>query len=85
MVQPLFHAENLSTDVSKIKNGVQRNIFFIFDVLSETAITFVGIWLFLQIKNTVYLRKTRLVCKRGYLRMRNYVEIFYVTNVYRTL
>ena len=48
-----------------------------FDLFWENVITFVGMWLFLKIKNIVDLEKTCFFS----LRMRNCAEIFHTSNV----
>lgn len=55
-----------------------------FNVLSENVILFHKMWLFLQKKNIVNVRKTcfyLFFSKRGCLTMRNWAEIFHAINI----
>ena len=66
----------ITADISKILKNVQRDLTFIFDVLSESRILFVSLLVFLAPENVVSFTQTRLYRKRSSGTMRNYVESF---------
>ena len=70
----------ITADISKILKNVQRDLTFIFDVLSESRIGFVSFFIFLTLEllsvsqELVFYRKQNKVQNRT---MRNYVETFH--------
>ena len=50
---------HITTDISKILKKAQRDLTFIFDVLSELRIGFVSFLIFLALENVVSFTKTR--------------------------
>ena len=67
----------ITVDISKVLENVQRHLSFIFDVLSESRIGFVSYLVFLALKNVVSFTKTRFYRKHNSVTMRNYVETFH--------
>ena len=74
----------ITTDISKILKNVQRDLTFIFDVLSESRIGFVSFLVFLALENVVSFSKTCFYRKRSNRTMPNYVETFH-TNIGHSL
>ena len=66
----------ITADVSKISKTFQRDLTFIFDVLSESLFGFVSYLVFQAVENVVSFTKKRFYRKRGSVIMRNYAETF---------
>ena len=66
----------ITSDIGKTLKNVQRDLTFIFDVLSESPIRFVSFLVFLAVENVVSFTKTCFYRKRGSVTMRKYVETF---------
>ena len=66
----------VTADVSKIPKTFQRNLTFIFDVLSESLFGFVSYSVFQAVENVVSFTKKRFYRERGSVTMRNYAEMF---------
>ena len=67
----------ITADISSIWENVQRDLTFIFYVLSESRIGFVSFLIFLALENVVSFTKTRFYWKWSSGTMRNYVETFH--------
>ena len=67
----------ITADISSIWENVQRDLTFIFYVLSESHIGFVSFLIFLALENVVSFTKTRFYWKWSSGTMRNYVEPFH--------
>ena len=67
----------ITADISSIWENVQRDLTFIFYVLSESRIGFVSFLIFLALENVVSFTKTRFYWKWSSGTMRNYVEPFH--------
>ena len=74
----------ITADISSIWENVQRDLTFIFYVLSESRIGFVSFLVFLALENIVSLTKTRFYWKWSGWIMSNYVEPFQ-TNIGHSL
>ena len=66
----------ITTDISKFLTNIQRDLTFIFDVLSESRNGFVSFLVFLRIESDVSFTKTPFYQKRSSVTMRNYVKKF---------
>ena len=66
----------ITADVSKISKTFQRDLTFIFDVLSESLFGFVSYSVFWTVENVVSFTKKRFYRKQGSVTMRNYAETF---------
>ena len=55
----------ITADISKVLKNVQRDLTFIFDVLSESRIGFVSFLVFLALENVVSFTKTRFYRKQS--------------------
>ena len=60
----------ITSDIDKTLKNVQRDLTFIFDVLSESPIRFVSFLVFLAVENVVSFTKTCFYQKRGSVTMR---------------
>ena len=69
----------INAGISKILKNVQRDRTFIFDVLSESRISFASFLIFLVLENVFSFTKTRFYQKLSNVIMwkRNYVETFH--------
>ena len=67
----------ITAAISKILKNVQRDLTFIFDILSESRIGFVSFLVFLALENAVSFTKTRFYRKRSSGTICNYVETFH--------
>ena len=72
----------ITADVSKVLKTFQRNLTFIFDVLSESLLGFVSYMFFQGVENVISFTKKRFYRKRGSVTMRNYAETFQATHGY---
>ena len=61
-----------TADMSKISKTFQRDLTFIFDLLSESLFGFVSYSVFSVVENVVGFTKKRLYRERGSATMRNY-------------
>ena len=66
----------ITADVSKISKTFQRDLTFIFDVLSESLFGFVSYSVFQAVENVVSFTKKCFYRERGSPTMRNYAETF---------
>ena len=64
-------------DINKVFKNVQRDLTFIFDVLSKSRIGFVSFLVFLALENFVSFTKTRFYRKQSSVTMRNHMETFH--------
>ena len=71
----------ITADVSKILKTLQRDLTFIFDIISESLFGFVSYLVFLAVENVSFTKK-RFHRERGSVTMRNYVETFWATHGY---
>ena len=83
----------ITADISKILENIQRGLIFIFDVLSESRIGFVSFLVFLALENVVSFtnivfienHKHRFYRKRISVTMRNYVMCIHFTPTLATV
>ena len=66
----------ITADVSKILKTFQRDLTFIFDVLSESLFGFVSYLVFQAVENVVSFTKRRFYREGGSAIMRSYAETF---------
>ena len=66
----------ITADVSKISKTFQRDLTFIFDVLSESLFGFVSYMVFWTVENVVRFTKKRFYREESSAPMRNYAETF---------
>ena len=67
----------ITADISKILKTVQRDLTFIFDVLSEVRIGFVSFLVFLALENVAIFPRTCFYQKQRSATVRSYVETFH--------
>ena len=67
----------ITAGISKILKNLQRDLTFIFDVISESCTDFVSFLVFLTLENVISFTRTCFYRKRSSVAMRNYVEKFY--------
>ena len=60
----------ITSDIDKTLKNVQRDLTFIFDVLSESPIRFASFLVFLAVENVFSFTKTCFYQKRGSVTMR---------------
>ena len=66
----------ITTDISNISKTFQRDLTFIFDVISESLFGFVSYLVFQTVENVVSFTKKRFYREQGSATMRNYAETF---------
>ena len=72
----------ITADVMKIWKTFQRDLNFIFDVLSESSLGFISYSVLQAVANVASFTKNRFNRKQGSITMRNYVETFQANHGY---